>query len=285
MNPAFTKAALLAGCSALFFSTASLAEPQVGNVGQRQFLGAIGTRETGEQRNLYFRETVYANEVVETGSRAMTNLVFLDNTNLFVGSNSRVVLDKFVYDPKQQLGDVAITFGKGAFRFITGDIENKENVSLKTPTATMTIRGTELLIFVLSDGTSEVNVLSGAVDLLPCEQAEPVRVEEGQAMLITSSCETTALEARSLPFGRRYPQMPPEYAALDDSIEPAAGDEPRGRRAGREDDHREERERPERPEPPSSPPDSGDGDTGDGDSGEGDNGDNGDNGEGPGNGY
>src|SRR5690606_15852835 len=150
----------------------------------------LGTRESGETRNLYFNNPVYSNERVETGARSTTNLVFLDNTNLFVGASSTVVLDKFVYNPEQRVGDVAISFGKGAFRFITGEIENKEDVSLTTPTATMTIRGTELVIFVLEDGTTEVNVLEGAVDLLPCEAEESTRVESGQAMLVSSTCET-----------------------------------------------------------------------------------------------
>lgn len=253
MNPKLSKAALAAGCSAIFFSAPASAEPEVGSVAQRQFLGAVGTRETGERRDLHFNEAVYSNEVVETGARSVTNLVFLDRTNLYVGASSHVVLDKFVYDPEQRLGDVAISFGKGAFRFITGDIENKEDVSLRTPTATMTIRGTELLIFVLADGTSEVNVLSGAVDLLPCETQEPVRVNEGEALLISSSCETTALEARTLPFGDRYPQMPPEFAAIDGSIVPAAGGNEPHRGGGRADDNRKEHQPRSEPSPSPSP--------------------------------
>ncbi len=223
MKLTVSKAALAAGCSALLYAAPAMAEPEVGSVAQRDFLGATGTRESGEQHDLYFNQQVYTNELVETGARATTNLLFLDRTSLYVGAQSQVRLDKFIYDPEQRLGDVAISFGKGAFRFVTGEIENKDNVTLKTPTATMTIRGTELLIFVLSDGTSEVNVLSGAIDLLPCDAAEPVRIETGRAILISGSCETAETEARLLPFGQEYPRMPTDFAALDDSIEPAAG--------------------------------------------------------------
>lgn len=263
MNPRISKAALAAGCSVLLFGASAYAEPEVGNVAQRQFLGATGTRESGERRDLYFNEPVYSNEVVQTGARVTTNLKFLDRTNLFVGENSQVVLDKFVYDPEQRLGDVAISFTKGAFRFVTGEIQNKEAVSLKTPTATMTIRGTELVIFVLPDGTSEVNVLHGAVDLTPCESDEATRLEQGRALIITSSCETTSVEARSLPFGQRYPKMPPEYAALEDGIEPAGG--PAGPKNDRDNNNGgRERERPQRsPSPSPSPSPGGDNNGGD----------------------
>jgi hypothetical protein len=254
MKRKISTAALAVSCTTLMFAVPASAEPEVGTVAQREFLGALGTRESGEQHDLYFNESVYSNEAVETGATSATNLRFLDNTNLYVGASSRVVLDRFVYDPEQRLGDVAISFGKGAFRFITGNIENKENVSLSTPTATMTIRGTELLIFVLSDGTSEINVLEGAVDLLPCETDEPVRVNAGEALFITTSCETTALEARVLPFGARYPELPPELAALEGSTLPAAGgDEPDD---GDDDDSRgkeDEESAPPAPEPPSPP--------------------------------
>lgn len=254
MKRKISTAALAVSCTTLMFAVPASAESEVGSVAQREFLGALGTRESGEQHDLYFNESVYSNEAVETGATAATNLRFLDNTNLYVGASSRVVLDRFVYDPEQRLGDVAISFGKGAFRFITGNIENKENVSLSTPTATMTIRGTELLIFVLSDGTSEINVLEGAVDLLPCETDEPVRVNAGEALFITTSCETTALEARVLPFGARYPELPPELAALEGSTLPAAGgDEPDD---GDDDDSRgkeDEESAPPAPEPPSPP--------------------------------
>jgi hypothetical protein len=253
MKRKISTAALAVSCTTLMFAVPASAEPEVGTVAQREFLGALGTRESGEQHDLYFNESVYSNEAVETGATSATNLRFLDNTNLYVGASSRVVLDRFVYDPEQRLGDVAISFGKGAFRFITGNIENKENVSLSTPTATMTIRGTELLIFVLSDGTSEINVLEGAVDLLPCETDEPVRVNAGEALFITTSCETTALEARVLPFGARYPELPPELAALEGSTLPAAGGgEPDD---GNDDDHRgnDEESAPPAPEPPSPP--------------------------------
>jgi hypothetical protein len=69
-------------------------------------------------------------------------------------TSAMAVLDRFVYDPDTHQGDVAISFAKGAFRCITGEIKNKQNVTLRTPTASMVIRGTELVLLVLPDGTT-----------------------------------------------------------------------------------------------------------------------------------
>jgi hypothetical protein len=156
-------------------------EPQVGAVGQQEYLGTTGTRVSGAARDLVYNETVYADERVDTGRSqdSHTSLVFLDRTNLYIGARSSVVLDKFVYDPNSHQGDVAISFAKGAFRFVTGEIENKQNVTLRTPTASMVIRGTVLVLFVLADGTTEVDVESGGVDLRVCDKPEVVPVDAG----------------------------------------------------------------------------------------------------------
>jgi hypothetical protein len=99
----------------------SAAEPQIGAVAWPDYEGAIGTRESGETRDLLYQETVYANERVETGVESKTNLAFLDQTNLFIGERSTVLLDRFVYDPGSRKGDVSISLMKGAFRFVTGE--------------------------------------------------------------------------------------------------------------------------------------------------------------------
>ena len=199
------------------------AEPQVGAVGQREYLGATGTRVSGQAGDLVYNETVYADERVDTNTTGATNLVFLDRTNLYVGAKSSVVLDRFVYDPDSHQGDVAISFAKGAFRFVTGEIKNKQNVTLRTPTASMVIRGTALVLYVLADGTTEVDVESGGVDLRVCDRPETVPVDAGQSFTVSSSCEGTRGQARErAAIGYPIPQMPTEFAALE-NIETAAG--------------------------------------------------------------
>jgi hypothetical protein len=202
----------------------SAAEPQIGAVAWPDYEGAIGTRVSGETRDLVYRETVYADERVETGVASKTNLAFLDQTNLFIGERSNVRLDRFVYDPGSHKGDVAISLMKGAFRFVTGEIKNKQNVTLRTPTASIAIRGTVLVLFVLADGTSEINVWSGAVDVLICDRPGAVPVNAGESLTVSSSCESRRGRARdSAEVGYPIPRLPSEYAAID-YVVPAAGD-------------------------------------------------------------
>jgi hypothetical protein len=48
------------------------------------------------------------------------DLQFKDNSNFKVGSNSSVHLDKFIYDPNNSTGAIAIQATRGTFRFVAG---------------------------------------------------------------------------------------------------------------------------------------------------------------------
>lgn len=215
----------LAAAAALLWCGPGMAETEIGVVVQQDYSGAIGTRTAGQPEELIYSQTIFAEERVDTNETAATSLQFLDETSLFVGNRSTVVLDRFIYDPTTQNGEAAINFTKGAFRFITGNIKSKEAVNLTTPTASMVIRGTHLLIFVLADGTSEVNVLEGAVALTPCGTTESQVVNAGQAITITPSCDSARSAARpDMREAGLIPQWPTDLAAIEE-VAPAAGEE------------------------------------------------------------
>jgi hypothetical protein len=68
-------------------------------------------------------------------------MLFLDGSALTAGPNSDVVLDEFVYDPASETGKLSISATKGVLRLVGGKISKNEPITLKTPTATIGIRG------------------------------------------------------------------------------------------------------------------------------------------------
>jgi hypothetical protein len=84
---------------------------------------------------------VFRDEGVHTNPDSSAKLVLRDNTNLSVGPNSSVKLDRFVYAGPAQSGTIAVNIAKGAFRFATGNAE-KQAYMINTPTATLGVRGT-----------------------------------------------------------------------------------------------------------------------------------------------
>jgi hypothetical protein len=138
MRSSEAKAALAVVIVIGLSATASAQQPRIGDAQsvKNQVEGIVD----GKSETLSPGSSVYSSETVRTGKAGITNLVFLDNTNLSVGPTSEVKLDKFVYDPSGSSGAVVIEATKGAFRFVTGS-QDKRVYQIKTPFGTLGIRG------------------------------------------------------------------------------------------------------------------------------------------------
>ena len=69
-------------------------------------------------------------------------VLIVDGSTFTVGPGSDLVIDKFVYDPKKNSGQMIATLGKGALRFVGGKIsKNEGGVTINIPTGALAIRG------------------------------------------------------------------------------------------------------------------------------------------------
>ena len=82
----------------------------------------------------------------------------MDGSTFTVGPGSDLVIDKFVYDPKKNKGEIVATFGKGVLRFVGGKIsKNEGGVKVNMPSGALAIRGgmffanQNLLAFIYGD--------------------------------------------------------------------------------------------------------------------------------------
>src|SRR5580692_4036264 len=104
---------------------------------------------------------VYLDEMVRTGVTGKAELLLADRTNLTVAPTTEIRLDKFVCDPGGASGNVVVIATLGAFRFITG-VQPHENYEIKTPVATLGVRGTEFIALVQQNG-AEIQLNAGEV--------------------------------------------------------------------------------------------------------------------------
>lgn len=116
------------------------AEAKIGAV------GAVNTAATGQvpgnaSQTLFVGADVFQNQTVRTDTSGLAEIMFADQSTITVGHGSEVVLDNFVYDPKNEVGHIAVGLGQGTMRFIGGRISKTTPVQIKAPTATLTIRG------------------------------------------------------------------------------------------------------------------------------------------------
>ncbi len=102
---------------------------------------AFGAAPGAAEQTLTIGTDLVANQTIRTSTDGTANVIFADRSTLTVGKGSQVTLDKFVYDPATGDGGLAINLAQGALRFVGGKLSKDGNVTVKTPTATMTVRG------------------------------------------------------------------------------------------------------------------------------------------------
>ena len=103
-------------------------------------------------------DAVLRNETVRTGANSATRLVMIDSTNLSLGANSSITIDRTVFNDAQSYRDVTIRLTTGAFRFVTGH-SDKNAYKITTGLATIGVRGT--ILDVLSQRFKSTVVLQG----------------------------------------------------------------------------------------------------------------------------
>jgi hypothetical protein len=100
------------------------------------------------------------NDTVST-ARGKAELTFDDKTTVKLTEHSKLIIDDFVYDPKKGTGKLALNMAMGTARYASGQIakNNPQQVAIKTPTATIAVRGTDFSMTVDELGRSLVILL------------------------------------------------------------------------------------------------------------------------------
>jgi len=140
----------------LIFIPAALANEQIGLAAAvRNDVSQIEPKSA----QILVGDHVVRDEVVGTSVDSDAKFVLRDDTNLMLGPNSRLKLDKTVFSDESTASRVALTLATGSFRFITGHLA-KDSYEIKTPLATIGIRGT-ILDFLIERFRNAVVLRSG----------------------------------------------------------------------------------------------------------------------------
>ena len=111
-------------------------------------------------------QPVYSGDRVETDAKGSAQIKFRDNTKLVVGPSSSMVIDAFVFSDSNTARQVSIDVLKGTLRFMTGT-SPKDAYSIKTPTATIAVRGTEFDVAIENGGATRVANFEGQTHICP----------------------------------------------------------------------------------------------------------------------
>ena len=172
------------------------AEP-IGNIVEHKGSATL-TREQGEELVVTpaFIPDVELNDTAETENGRML-IEFLDKAELSLTENTKVYIDNVYYDPDPSKSKMTMRMAVGTARFASGRLGmvNKQNIDITTPTAQITVRGTDFTTTIDELGRS-------LVILLPDENGDPsgtivvsneggsITLEEAYAATMVSSLDS-----------------------------------------------------------------------------------------------
>lgn len=89
------------------------------------------------------------------------NILFEDDTKVSLSKYSKLVVDEYVYDSNKKVGRVSLKGRLGTLRYTSGKIakNNRKNVKISSPTASVSVRGTDFTMTVEPTGKTTFQLL------------------------------------------------------------------------------------------------------------------------------
>lgn len=125
---------------------------------------------------------------------------FIDDTRVDITEHSRLVIDEFVYDPDQNIGKLSLKASLGTVRYASGQIAKKykQNVKIRTPSATIGVRGTDFVMLIDEIGNSMITLLPSCDTSGNCFVGEiTVDSDVGQVVL-NQAFQATVVKHRAM---------------------------------------------------------------------------------------
>lgn len=116
--------------------------------------GVITTTEPGRPPVVqpFFVEAVRGQKIV-TGPTQTVHVLFPDQSAATVGPNSEMMISQLEYDARAKNGNIAVDLAKGFLRVVGGFVSKRSGFTVRTPTATIGVRGGISVIGTGDQGT------------------------------------------------------------------------------------------------------------------------------------
>jgi len=227
---------------------------KVGAVNQE----ATGTPPGGATQRLTVGANIAVKERVRTSATGSTQIQFPDQSAINLGANCDLVIDQFVYNPGARSGTLVATASRGVLRFIGGNISHNAGATIRTPSASLGIRGGMVTVMLplppriaqsdpalaglrgelvvahfgqitLSNSVSTVNLRSGFATVIGSRNdaiPEPFRISEQTLRLIMRLINSKPSQTGGVAHVIKPGQVPPgyKYTRVQDPSQPPGTD-------------------------------------------------------------
>ena len=167
----------------LWFLTCSSFASVIGDVILHEG-NAIIERTDGEGVDSKIDLDIFSYDTIKTG-KGKVAIEFIDDTRVDITQHSKLIIDEFVYDPNTKTGSLSLKAALGTVRYASGQIAKTSptSVQIKTPTATIGVRGTDFTMTIDEVGSSTIILLPSCDTNGNCFVGE-ISVESDAGMII-----------------------------------------------------------------------------------------------------
>lgn len=163
--------------------------------------------------NLNPGDEIYRNANVFTGEDGSVEILLDDGSDLTLGPNAEIVIDDYVYSPDTGSGAAVVSLTKGALRMISGAM-NRQGIQVKTPVATIGIRGTDFVLDTTVPGQVGVWVITGTVIAAPTQTTDTFEIGAG-GFAVCNAGGCAAGEPPALPISFPEPSEGRDFGPND----------------------------------------------------------------------
>jgi Flp pilus assembly protein TadD len=176
----------LAVATVALLGNAAFAATQSGSIVSLQGVGEVRPAQTTDWKKAAVRQGLFGGDFVRTGDLSQMAILFADQTQVRLNQNSQLQIKSVADGPSGQTA-VRLNAGRAWSQakpqtFIGGlaaSFRTAFRLNMETPSATMSIRGTDWEVEVAPNGRTQLVVLSGVVDM--GNEQGSVQVARGEA--------------------------------------------------------------------------------------------------------
>ncbi len=187
----------------------------------------------GTTRTLNNGDSVYLHDTIATTAQSYVKITLNDGTVFQLGPDSRARMDKYAYEPEDEfLDEFEAYVDSGSFRYVSGKISGDnqgQHTVIKTPSAHIGIRGSEIDARVDDDGSTTVLHLSGLVTITSLHYFKEVMVyERGTSVYIPNEKASHSLELLTeehIELRNQHWQVFDRVQSIDDNLPEPGGEQ------------------------------------------------------------
>ena len=191
-----------------------ISSPVYANIGEISTINGSAAIERGQDAIDAEKGTnIQTNDTAVTANANM-RIEFIDDTRVDITAHSRLIIDDFVYDPNTGKGSLGLKASLGTIRYASGQIakNSRQSVRIRTPSATISVRGTDFAMVIDEAGGSMITLLPSCDVAGVCFVGE-ISVETDAGIVILNQAFQATIASNSM-----SPPTKPLILDLDENM-------------------------------------------------------------------